>query len=270
MTDRDWNDGEEGYLDEEEQEEVEETEDFDEDDEAEEEDPDQEQESEEREDDSQGFYRFSRVSCATTNEAVHVGLHDHFHHAPHQRVQHHQQSQQQQHQQIASDQGGSEAKPLCSEAPNVVGTETNEHVPPKAYMTNKSGLHLALTSTAIPVMTKVVSVSTGTAITGRYTYASESAVEANMPKPLIDTSNPPTTVSGTAAYKAILAARSPVFAAMFEHGLEESLANRVGITDMEPDTLAEVLRYIYTGQVIGLDKWPMISWLPQINTVWKA
>ncbi|CAL8099182.1 unnamed protein product [Calicophoron daubneyi] len=56
------------------------------------------------------------------------------------------------------------------------------------------------------------------------------------------------------AHKAILAARSPVFAAMFEHGMEESRANRVEINDMEPDTLAEVLRYIYTGQVVGLDK----------------
>ncbi|KAF7253103.1 hypothetical protein EG68_06838 [Paragonimus skrjabini miyazakii] len=56
------------------------------------------------------------------------------------------------------------------------------------------------------------------------------------------------------AHKAILAARSPVFAAMFEHGMEESRANRVEITDMEPETLAEVLHYIYTGQVFGLDK----------------
>lgn len=56
------------------------------------------------------------------------------------------------------------------------------------------------------------------------------------------------------AHKAILAARSPVFAAMFEHCMEESRANRVEITDMEPDTLAEVLRYMYTGQVVGLDK----------------
>lgn len=56
------------------------------------------------------------------------------------------------------------------------------------------------------------------------------------------------------AHKAILAARSPVFAAMFEHGMEESRANRVQISDIEPDTLAEVLRFIYTGQVVGVDK----------------
>ncbi|TPP56080.1 Speckle-type POZ protein [Fasciola gigantica] len=197
-TDDDADDGEDGDLDEEEQEEVEETEDFDEDDEADEEDPDQEQESEEREDDSQGVYRSARVSCATTDEAIHIGLHHHSHHAHHQQVQHHQQSQQQQQQQIASDQGESEATPRCNEAPNVVGTGTNEHVPPNAYMTNNSGLHLAPTSTTIPIMTKGVSVPTGTAVTGRYTCANVSAVEANMPKPLIDTSNPPASVSGTA------------------------------------------------------------------------
>ncbi|CAH8598849.1 unnamed protein product [Schistosoma haematobium] len=56
------------------------------------------------------------------------------------------------------------------------------------------------------------------------------------------------------AHKAILAARSPVFAAMFGHGMEESRANRVEITDMEPDTVAEVLRYIYTGQVVGMNR----------------
>ena len=55
------------------------------------------------------------------------------------------------------------------------------------------------------------------------------------------------------AHKAILAARSPVFAAMFEHGMAECRANRVNITDVEPDILAEVLRFIYTGRVIGLD-----------------
>lgn len=40
---------------------------------------------------------------------------------------------------------------------------------------------------------------------------------------------------------------------MFEHGMAESRANKVYITDVEPDTLAEVLRFIYTGRVIGLD-----------------
>nr|CDS24579.1 protein roadkill [Echinococcus granulosus] len=60
------------------------------------------------------------------------------------------------------------------------------------------------------------------------------------------------------AHKAILAARSPVFAAMFEHGMAESRANRVHITDVEPDILGEVLRFIYTGRVVGLDN-PVIA-----------
>lgn len=56
------------------------------------------------------------------------------------------------------------------------------------------------------------------------------------------------------AHKAILAARSPVFSAMFEHGMEETRQNRVEITDLDPETVAEVLRYIYTGQVNNLDQ----------------
>nr|CAH8822251.1 unnamed protein product [Trichobilharzia regenti] len=56
------------------------------------------------------------------------------------------------------------------------------------------------------------------------------------------------------AHKAILAARILVPASMFEHGMEESRANRAEITDMEPDTVSEVPRYIYTGQVVGFDR----------------
>ncbi|CAH8527359.1 unnamed protein product [Schistosoma turkestanicum] len=68
------------------------------------------------------------------------------------------------------------------------------------------------------------------------------------------TSNSSVVLRQFEAHKAILAARSPVFAAMFGHGMEESRANRVEITDMEPDTVAEVLRYIYTGQVVGMNR----------------
>ncbi|XP_074601020.1 BTB/POZ and MATH domain-containing protein rdx [Brevipalpus obovatus] len=56
------------------------------------------------------------------------------------------------------------------------------------------------------------------------------------------------------AHKAILAARSPVFAAMFEHNLEESKQNRVEITDMESEVLGEMLRFIYTGKSSNLEK----------------
>ena len=56
------------------------------------------------------------------------------------------------------------------------------------------------------------------------------------------------------AHKAILAARSPVFAAMFQHDLAEKKQNRVDITDMEPEVLREMLRFIYTGKAPALDK----------------
>lgn len=196
-TDDDADDGD-GDLDEEEQEDIEETEDFDEDDEVDDDDPDQEQEGEEREDDSQ-VYRSSRVSCASTDEAVHISLHHHSHHSHHhQQTQYQQQSQQQQpQQQTPSDRGESEATPRCSETPNAlgVGTGTNEHAPSNTYMNSNSGIHLAPTSTTIPIMTK--GVPTGTASPGRYTCANASAMEGNIFKPLIDTSNPPNSVSGT-------------------------------------------------------------------------
>lgn len=56
------------------------------------------------------------------------------------------------------------------------------------------------------------------------------------------------------AHKAILAARSPVFAAMFEHEMEERKQNRVAITDVDHEVLKEMLRFIYTGKAPNLDK----------------
>ncbi|XP_076305181.1 protein roadkill-like isoform X3 [Tachypleus tridentatus] len=56
------------------------------------------------------------------------------------------------------------------------------------------------------------------------------------------------------AHKAILAARSPVFAAMFEHEMEEKKQNRVEITDMDHEVLREMLRFIYTGKAPNLEK----------------
>ncbi|KAI3359584.1 hypothetical protein L3Q82_013984 [Scortum barcoo] len=70
------------------------------------------------------------------------------------------------------------------------------------------------------------------------------------------------------AHKAILAARSPVFSAMFEHEMEESkkvsraldsavpspTANRVEINDVEPDVFKEMMCFIYTGKAPNLDK----------------
>ena len=51
------------------------------------------------------------------------------------------------------------------------------------------------------------------------------------------------------AHKVILAARSPVFASMFEQNMQESSNNKVEIDDVCPDALKEMLTYIYTGQI---------------------
>ncbi len=48
------------------------------------------------------------------------------------------------------------------------------------------------------------------------------------------------------AHKAILAVRSPVFAKMFLHNMQESVSNAVNLPDIEPSVLKELLIYIYT------------------------
>ena len=50
-------------------------------------------------------------------------------------------------------------------------------------------------------------------------------------------------------HKAILACRSPMFAAMFQNEMREKSSNRANIVDMDPDTFQAILRFIYTGQV---------------------
>ncbi|EFX63376.1 hypothetical protein DAPPUDRAFT_307572 [Daphnia pulex] len=55
------------------------------------------------------------------------------------------------------------------------------------------------------------------------------------------------------AHKAILATRSRVFAAMFQHPTKEKLSSLVVIEDTEPDVFYELLRFIYTERV-PLDK----------------
>lgn len=46
----------------------------------------------------------------------------------------------------------------------------------------------------------------------------------------------------------ILAARSPVFAAMFQHNLQETKTGQVVIKDIEKDTFTQLLNYIYSGE----------------------
>jgi speckle-type POZ protein len=46
-----------------------------------------------------------------------------------------------------------------------------------------------------------------------------------------------------------LAAKSEVFAAMFEHPTKDKLTNRITIEDIEPDVFHELLRFIYTGRL---------------------
>ncbi|ERE82363.1 speckle-type POZ protein, partial [Cricetulus griseus] len=54
------------------------------------------------------------------------------------------------------------------------------------------------------------------------------------------------------AHKAILAARSPVFRAMFEHDMEESRKKHVDILDLEPQVFKAMMEFIYTGKAPDL------------------
>lgn len=56
------------------------------------------------------------------------------------------------------------------------------------------------------------------------------------------------------AHKAILGARSTVFAAMFQHDMQESQRNKVTIKDMKPKVFREVLRFIYTDKAEGMEQ----------------
>ena len=69
-------------------------------------------------------------------------------------------------------------------------------------------------------------------------------------------------------HRAILAARSPVFRAMFTSNMKESVAGEIPIEDMEPDVMRELLRCVYTDQVpvecgcdmlIAFDRFGLIS-----------
>lgn len=55
------------------------------------------------------------------------------------------------------------------------------------------------------------------------------------------------------AHKVILAARSPVFNAMFNHNMRESETKALNIEDLDMDTVKDMLRYIYAGKIENLN-----------------
>ncbi|XP_065204308.1 speckle-type POZ protein B-like [Planococcus citri] len=54
-------------------------------------------------------------------------------------------------------------------------------------------------------------------------------------------------------HKAILAARSSVFRAMFKSNMRESQKNHITVTDIDQDVFQEMLHYIYTGKTKNLE-----------------
>ena len=51
------------------------------------------------------------------------------------------------------------------------------------------------------------------------------------------------------AHKNILAARSPVFSAMFQHDMQEAKTGQVNIQDTQPENFKQLLHYIYAGRL---------------------
>ena len=51
---------------------------------------------------------------------------------------------------------------------------------------------------------------------------------------------------------ASLLSRSAVFDIMLDQNMRESLVGEVDILDVEPETLKQILEFIYTGQVLGI------------------
>lgn len=56
------------------------------------------------------------------------------------------------------------------------------------------------------------------------------------------------------AHKAILVARCPVFAAMFNQEMKEKISDHVDVNDVRPEVFQELLRFIYTGRVQRMEE----------------
>ena len=66
---------------------------------------------------------------------------------------------------------------------------------------------------------------------------------------------------------ASLLSRSAVFDIMLDQNMRESLVGEVDILDVEPETLKQILEFIYTGQVLGilLHKWILKRSISQVQ-----
>ena len=61
------------------------------------------------------------------------------------------------------------------------------------------------------------------------------------------------------AHRSLLAARSPVFAARLNSGLEEARTGQVQINDADPESFALFLRFLYVGELEGNEEKIVIS-----------
>ncbi|CAL8123465.1 unnamed protein product [Orchesella dallaii] len=64
-------------------------------------------------------------------------------------------------------------------------------------------------------------------------------------------------------HKAVISARSPMFAAMFQSGMRESQTGVVRISDVNSKTMANVLCYIYRGKTDDID-WSNVNQVQQL------
>jgi len=58
------------------------------------------------------------------------------------------------------------------------------------------------------------------------------------------------------AHQVILSSRSPVFRGMFQADMKEKKSQHVEVKDLEPDVVAEMLKFIYTGSCVATEENP--------------